>query len=75
MEMAQDVNDAHFIGEKNRVVADLTIYTLQVRDEWKMAAVPPIEDIIDSKYLEGHTQCVYGLTGPQGSALSKSSPN
>jgi len=49
----------------------------KVRDEWKMAAVPPIEDIIDSKYLEGHTQCVYGLTGPQaqGSALSKSSPN
>lgn len=64
-----------FTAKKERVLADLTICTLKVRDEWKMAAVPPIEDIIDSKYLEGHTQCVYGLTGPQGSALSKSSPN
>ncbi|XP_035702820.1 dipeptidase 1 isoform X2 [Folsomia candida] len=31
----------------------------QVRDQWQIAAVQPVEDSIPAKYIDGHTQCVY----------------
>ncbi|CAG7829712.1 unnamed protein product, partial [Allacma fusca] len=30
-----------------------------VQKEWRMAAVQPVEALIPSNLLEGHTQCIY----------------
>ncbi|OXA62969.1 Dipeptidase 1 [Folsomia candida] len=36
----------------------------QVRDQWQIAAVQPVEDSIPAKYIDGHTQCVYVGSSP-----------